>query len=171
MPIVLILLGAVLLVAAYNNTQGQIASELATDLPGFAKWFLSVALVGGLGYIPGMRTISRWLLGLVLLVLVVHNYKNVMTGFKNAASGASTSSTAQTSPAAAVAANPSNPSVTTAEVTGTTSGSGTTTASTATASTTTTSPYDPAAYVAAFAQTTGAPFQIDLASMGFGGVA
>lgn len=83
MPFLLILIGAVLFVSALQNTQTQLASALEQDIPGFTKWALAVVLIGALGWIPGFRTISRWLLALVLIVIVVKNYQGVISGLTN----------------------------------------------------------------------------------------
>jgi hypothetical protein len=161
MPVVLLIVGAVLIVAAFNNAQGNLATALETDVPGFAHWFLAIAVVGGLGYVPGMRSPSRWLLGLVMLVLVLRNYTNIFAGFKNAAAGSSAVTQSQTTPAAAYVANPSAPVITTAQISGTTTGN--VNAATAPVAQTAFNPLSPASYLA--------PFTTDLSSMGFGGVA
>jgi hypothetical protein len=158
MPFVLVIIGIVLLVAAYKNTQGNLVTALGADVPPFAKWFLALALVGGLGYVPGMATISRWLLALVLLVIVLTNYQQILAGFTSAGGGAGQAAAAVPSPASAYAANPSNPQITQASVTGTSAGSGSTiqTAAAAAAG----DPLNPQTYLALFQS-----------EMGFGGVA
>jgi hypothetical protein len=80
MPFVILLIGAIIVVAAYNNTHGQLASELQNDLPGFLKWALAIAAILALGWVPGLKAPSRWLLALVLLVIVVTNYKTILAG-------------------------------------------------------------------------------------------
>ena len=107
MPFVLLIIGAVLIVAAFNNAQGRLAAELQTDIPGFFAWAIAIAAILGLGYLPGLKTASRWLLALVLMVIVLKNYTTILSGFSSfAASGAkatgsgassSTSSTSSTS--------------------------------------------------------------------------
>ena len=182
MPIVLILIGAMLIVSAWKNTFGTLTSALATDLPGFAKWFLAVALVGGLGYVPGLRTPSRWLLGLVMLSLVLKNYTNIFAGLQNAASGASpgAAATGSPSPAAVYAAAPGAAVITTADVSGLAVGQSSTggvlpaslLGSYATAPVPA-NPLDPQTYVSNFAATAAndAPMlALDFASLGFGGL-
>lgn len=125
MPFILLLIAAMMIMAAYNNSVGCLMTEIEQDLPGFVKWFVAIVAVGALGWIPGMEKISRMLLGLVLLVLVLSNYTNLLAGFK-ALSGSSTSAgtgTPAADPAAAYIANPSNPQITTAELYGTGSSS------------------------------------------------
>lgn len=84
MAFVLILIGMVLVVSAYQGTQGQLGTDLKQDIPPFAVWALAIAAVGGLGFIPGMKVISRYLIALVLVVLVLRNYVNITNGFKTA---------------------------------------------------------------------------------------
>ena len=120
MPIVVLIIGAILLVAAFRNTHGDVATALMEDVPGFAAWFVALALVGGLGYVPGLKVPSRYLLALVLLTLFLTSYQQILTGFRNAASGAGKTAAGPPDPAEAYAANPSQPNVTTASIEGTT---------------------------------------------------
>ena len=91
MPFIAIIIGAILIVAAFQGTQGTLATALEQDIPGFFKWAIAIAVILGLGYIPGLRTPTRWLLGLVVLVIVLKNYQNIFNGFKNfAGSGTQT---------------------------------------------------------------------------------
>jgi hypothetical protein len=130
MPFLLLLIGAVLIIAAFNNAQGDLATELETDVPAFLKWGLAVVGVGALGWIPGMQLISRWLLALVLVVIVLKNYTQIIAGFQafSPSSGAQTAQQVQANPtpATAYAANPNNPQVTQAEISGTGTGTGAT---------------------------------------------
>lgn len=120
MPVVLLLFGAIIAVAAFNNAQGTLATELEQDFPPFIKWLLAVGGVGAIGFIPGMQTLSRWLLALIFTVVFLKNYSAILQGFQ-ALGGASTATTTQASatPASAYTANPTNPQITTAEITGT----------------------------------------------------
>lgn len=153
MPLLLIFVAGVLIVSAFRNTQTQLATELETDLPGFGAWALAIIGVGALGWVPGMRVISRWLLALVIVVLVVKNYSALFSGFSRTTApppiqGAIT-------PAAAYAANPDNPQLAAGDV-------GTNVNAVQPASVT--SPFgafDPAAFLTAFESGVG----------GFGGVA
>jgi hypothetical protein len=155
-PFILILIGAVLLIAALRNTQGDLATAIETDAPGFFKWALAIMAVGALGWVPGMRTISRWLLALVLVVLVLRNYSKLFAGFKSLSQTTPVASNAPTTPAQAYVANPNAPNITTAQITGT---SGNINA--AAQPTTTKSPlgqFDPSSYLASV-------------ESGFGGIA
>lgn len=105
MPFVVILIGAVLLIVAFRNTHGDLATALETDVPGYFKWASAIAGVGALGYVPGFRTGSRYLLALVIVVLVLNNYRQIIAGF-TAIQRPPVASTAAPSPAAAEAAQP-----------------------------------------------------------------
>lgn len=122
MPFILLLIGAVIIIAAFNNTQGDLATELETDVPAFLKWALAIVGVGAIGWIPGMQTISRWLLALVLVVLVLKNYQGILSGFQSLGGSAATApvqTAANPTPASAYIANPNNPQVTQAQISGT----------------------------------------------------
>jgi flagellar biosynthesis component FlhA len=118
MAALLILIGAVLLVSAVRNTEGDLGNALVQDVPGFLKWALAIVAVGALGWVPGMRTISRWLLALVLLVIVLKNYTKLFQGFTSLETPPAPSQAAA-SPASAYVANPAAPNITQAEITGT----------------------------------------------------
>jgi len=81
MPFVLVIVGAILVVTAFNNSHGSLGQALQTDLPGYFKWGAAIAAILGLGYVPGLKTASRWLLALVLLVIVLKNYSGIFAGF------------------------------------------------------------------------------------------
>lgn len=99
MPLILLLIAAIFIVSAFNNTQADLATALEQDGPGYLKWAAALAAVGALGWIPGMRTPSRYLLALVLLVIFLRNYQNILAGFEAAAGGA-TPTASQATPAA-----------------------------------------------------------------------
>jgi hypothetical protein len=72
MPFVLITIGVVLLVAAVRGTQEDLYYLAAGDFIGkdnFIFWFLSILIIGAIGYIPKMKPISDGFLILVILVL------------------------------------------------------------------------------------------------------
>jgi hypothetical protein len=159
MPFLLVLIGAVLLLAAVRNTAGDLGNALAQDVPGYLKWALAIVAVGALGWVPGMRTVSRWLLALVLVVVVLKNYANLFAGFK-ALKNPPPPSQAAASPASAYVANPNAPAITQGDISGTNTGN----INAAGVAPTVASPLgalDPAAYLTAFESGIG----------GFGGVA
>lgn len=108
MPFVVLLVGAILIVTAFNNSFGTLASELESDIPGFFKWGAAIAAIVGLGYVPGLRTPSRWLLGLVLLVILLTNYNQVISGFQSflTSGGQAAGGAGAADPSAAYATNP-----------------------------------------------------------------
>jgi hypothetical protein len=81
MPFVAILIGAVVLIAAFNNSHATLAHELEQDIPGYFKWAVAIAAILGLGFIPGMKVPSRWLIALVAVVVVLNNYQQILSGF------------------------------------------------------------------------------------------
>jgi hypothetical protein len=119
MPFVLIIIGVILPITAIKNTQGNLATALETDVPASAKWVGAMAVVGSLGYVPGMAVVSRWLLGLVLVVIVLGNYAKLFAGLSDAFT-ATAAPAGATTPAQAYVANPTSPGITQADITGTT---------------------------------------------------
>lgn len=78
MPLVLLLVGVTLLVTAFKGTTGQLGTLVKNDItgtsssdPGFAKWLLAFAIIGGFSYIPGFRPVANAFLALVIIALVL----------------------------------------------------------------------------------------------------
>jgi hypothetical protein len=90
MPFIVITIGVLILVAAYNQAHGTLARELEQDIPGYFKWAAAIAAILGLGFIPGMKIPSRWLIALVALVVVLTNYRNIFDGFSEFAGSSAT---------------------------------------------------------------------------------
>jgi predicted membrane protein len=91
MPVAILIIGALLLITAFNNSFGTLTTALETDIPGYFVWAVAIAAIMGVGYIPGMRTPSRYLLALVLMVILLTNYTQIFAGFTSfASSGATT---------------------------------------------------------------------------------
>jgi hypothetical protein len=160
MPLVLVIVGIVLLAAAWRDTAGALGGALAEDVPPFLLWAGALVAVGGLGYVPGLRTVSRGLLALVLVVLVLANYKALFAGLSKVTAVDTTSAA---DPFTAYALNPDAGGVTVASIQGTGQGSAQGGGNTRLAQPTT-SPFgafDPAAFLTAYQSGTG----------GFGGVA
>lgn len=131
MPFAILLIGIILIVVAYNNSFGSLASQLESDIPGYFKWAAAIAAILGLGYIPGLKTPSRYLLGLVLLVLVLANGNQIIQGFKTFLTSGGTASGGQgaANPSSGYTANPSTTATPTPQqVAGLGSASGTTSA-------------------------------------------
>lgn len=108
MPIALLIIGGILLITAFNNTMGQLATALESDVPGYFKWIAAISAILGLGYVKGLQTPSRILLALVAVVIVVTQYKAILAGFTSfASSGGGSAGSAAANPVTGYAANPS----------------------------------------------------------------
>lgn len=92
MAFLAILLAVVLIVTAIRDTQGTLFGALATDVPAFATWAAAIFALAAIGFIPGLKPVSRGLLALVILVIVLKNYNNILSSFEGFAKGPSTSS-------------------------------------------------------------------------------
>ena len=161
MPVLLLLVGAVLVVAAFRDTQGQLFTALGQDVPRYLKWAVALIAVGALGYVPGMEELSNLLLALVIVVIVLTNFTKLASAFTTLSQNPPAASTAQATPAAAYAANPTariSPAVVTG--TGGSSSSSSNPVSVAGAIVAPVIGFDPTTYLTAF-QT----------GMGFGGIA
>ena len=83
MIIVLVLIAAVLIVSAIRDTQGDLFAALKEDVPNFGTWAAALFAPGLLGFIPGLKPISRGLIALVIVVLFVNNYQSIVKSFEN----------------------------------------------------------------------------------------
>lgn len=88
MAFIALLIGAVLVVAALRNTQDALFSALKTDAPSFAVWAAAIVALGIIGFIPGLKPVSRALLALVFVVIILKNYQTILSGFQSAWQGA-----------------------------------------------------------------------------------
>ena len=82
MILVALLIGAILIVSAFRGTYSELFSDLGHDVPGFTTWAAAIVALGALGYIPGIKGVSRGLMSLVLVVLILNNYKALLAGFQ-----------------------------------------------------------------------------------------
>jgi uncharacterized membrane protein HdeD (DUF308 family) len=82
--LVALIIGLILIVSAVRNSQDALFTALGQDAPKFLVWAAAIIAVGAIGYIPGLRTTSRLLLGLIIVVLIVNNYQKLITGFSDA---------------------------------------------------------------------------------------
>lgn len=84
MPFAFIIVGVVLLVSGVRGTSNDLLTLVKGDITGpnnFAYWFLSILLIGALGYVEDLRGFSRAFLVLVIVVLVINEDKNGTAGF------------------------------------------------------------------------------------------
>jgi hypothetical protein len=84
MAFIAVLIGAILIVAAIRNSHKALFSALGQDVPGYVVWAAAILAIGVIGWIPGLSPLSRGLLALVILVIVLNNYKGIITGFEGA---------------------------------------------------------------------------------------
>lgn len=84
MVLVVLIIGVILIVAAVRNSHGALFTALGTDVPEFVVWGAALLAVGAVGFVPGLKPVSRGLLALILIVLVLQNYKSILGGFDHA---------------------------------------------------------------------------------------
>jgi hypothetical protein len=76
MPFALVLIGLILIVSGARNTHTALGRQLASDFTGpgnFVYWVLAIGSVGALGYIPELRSFSRWFMVLIIVAMVIRN--------------------------------------------------------------------------------------------------
>lgn len=103
MPFALTFTGLMLIITGFQDTYKQFGTLVRGDFTGsggnnFIWWMLSVAVIGGLGYIKSLETFSRAFMGLILLVLVIAMYKQNPGVFASISSGVAAGSTAPVNP-------------------------------------------------------------------------
>lgn len=84
MTLIALLIGAIIVVAAIRNSQGTLFSALGQDVPAYVTWAAAIVAIGAIGFIPGLKPVSKALLALVLLVIILRNYQAIIAGFQNA---------------------------------------------------------------------------------------
>lgn len=92
MPFVLLIAGEMLLVSGIQGTQDDLFNLVRGDFTGnksFIYWLAAIAIVGGVGYIPGFRNFSHAFLVLILIVLIIgeQNQANLFQQITTALSG------------------------------------------------------------------------------------
>lgn len=73
MPIIVLALGVLLLMAAYNNTVGALFTQLGSDFPGFAVWAGAILLLYLVSRIPGFTGAAKLFLALLVIVFIIKN--------------------------------------------------------------------------------------------------
>lgn len=74
MPFAFLIVGVIAVAAGVNHQSKQLLTMVKGDLQGkdgYIYWFISILLIGSLGYIPQLKGFSRAFLVLVLVVLVL----------------------------------------------------------------------------------------------------
>lgn len=86
MPFVFIVVGIGLIVVAIRGTHAAAFDLLRSEFSGpnsFVTWALAIFILGGLGYVPVIRPITRALLLLVLLVIFLKNGSGLFARFND----------------------------------------------------------------------------------------
>jgi|ERR1700733_4035451 len=76
MPLVFGVIGIVLIVSGVRGTTGALSSTVAQDFTpngGYLRWVIGIGLVGAVGYIDELKTISRMFMAIVLIGLIWSN--------------------------------------------------------------------------------------------------
>lgn len=84
MPLAFLFVGIILIVSAVRNTWMDLFKALGQDVPDFVIWAAALIAVGAIGFVPGLKPVSRGLLALVMIVLIMNNYRAIGKGFRNA---------------------------------------------------------------------------------------
>lgn len=121
MPFVLIVVGIILLVTAIQGTTGQLGSMLVQDTfgtGGYVYWFVAIIVIGAVGYVKQLKTLSDMGMFLVVLVLFL-SHKGFFQQFNaeigkiksggTAATGSALAPASAASDASSVATTPAAP--------------------------------------------------------------
>lgn len=89
MPWAILAIGSTILVTAYQGTENAFFAQIKSDIlgpngngkGGFLYWLVAIAVVGGLGYVPGFKPLSNAFLILLLVVLFLTQSKGAGGGF------------------------------------------------------------------------------------------
>jgi hypothetical protein len=83
MAFVFIIIGLVILVSGVRGTQSTLYSLVKNDLDsGFIPWIVAILIIGAVGYVQDLRTLSRAFMALVIIALILKAYKNNPQIFK-----------------------------------------------------------------------------------------
>lgn len=74
MPLFFLIIGLLLVVTAVRGTTGNFARRLADDVSGgYLKWLAAIVVVGLIGFVPGLKLPSRYLIALAALVVMLRS--------------------------------------------------------------------------------------------------
>lgn len=93
MPFALTTIGALLIVTGFQDTYKAFFTQLEGDFTGtqsFIYWFLSLIIIGAIGYVDEFKTISRAGMTLVIIGMIFAN-KSAFSNFSSAIEQGSTS--------------------------------------------------------------------------------
>lgn len=111
MPVLFTVIGVVMLTAAIRDTidgDKGLLSLLKADFQGknnFIYFIAAILLIGGIGYIPMMKNVSKYMLALVLVVIFLVN-GGVWDKLIQALNGVHTTNVSTTKTNSPVVANP-----------------------------------------------------------------
>lgn len=72
MPIFFLVIGLLLIMTVVRGTTGQFAKRLGQDISGgYLKWLAAIIVIGVLGFVPSLKLPSRYLMGLVAIVILL----------------------------------------------------------------------------------------------------
>ena len=79
MPFFLLILGVIFLVTAVRGNQNDLIDLIKSDFSGqnnFFLWVLAIIIIVAVGQFKVIRPISDAFLGMIILVIILANYKN-----------------------------------------------------------------------------------------------
>lgn len=77
MPFILMIIGAIIITAGFQDTYKELGKQVAGDFTGennFTYWLISLGVVGAIGYFgegSQLRTFSRVFMALIIIALIV----------------------------------------------------------------------------------------------------
>lgn len=84
MPFALTIIGMLFIITGFQDTYKEFFTEVEGDFTGadsFIYWFISIGLVGSLGYIPELKNFSRASMALILVAMVLADKGGVFAKF------------------------------------------------------------------------------------------
>ncbi len=79
MPFTFLIIGLVMLVSAVRGTYTELINLVSGEFKGstagsnFMYWLIAILILGMIGYVDSLRTFSRTVMALVIIVLLLHN--------------------------------------------------------------------------------------------------
>lgn len=76
MAFVLVVVGLLMIITGARGTYQQFGSQVASDFTGpgnFTYWLAAIGIIGAIGYIEPLKTVSRLFMALVLIGMVLSN--------------------------------------------------------------------------------------------------
>lgn len=97
MPFALLIVGIVLVTAGVRGTTSELASLIKGDFTGeknFSYWLIAILVIGSIGYVEDLRSLSRMFLVLLIVALFLTNKGGVFQQFAAQAYQPTTTATA-----------------------------------------------------------------------------